>query len=135
MSSNSTEIFGWRRLWAPVKLDQGQVRQPATTGEDRDERAGQPLDNLSHYLCLILLGPPGSGKTTEISAAYREATNQGDPSYFLSLVHSDDDDESCGGGSPLRITPVPCGEDDERTHDCLIEYLYAADITRHLPLA
>src|ERR1700730_7585752 len=104
--SSTDHLFPWRRLWSPLKAGQLQEQPAPNTGSKID--AAKTFDELSHYRCLILLGPPGSRKTTEISAALDQATSRGDPAYFLTLRNvTSRDDLVSELGSFLRSTSAP----------------------------
>ncbi|QGJ68579.1 Hypothetical protein PBC10988_2400 [Planctomycetales bacterium 10988] len=66
----SKTMYDWTRFWHPIGepprfYDSGSLIEPES---DRGRYEGQhlkPLSEYSHCPCLILLGEPGSGKTTE----------------------------------------------------------------------
>lgn len=66
--------IGWTRLW--TRFD----RQ----GSDRDTGPGE-LHDYDAAGCLFLIGPPGSGKSTEIERAYRALAPSRGTSTFVRL--------------------------------------------------
>lgn len=58
--------FGLHRVWSPV--GDREETNPAKALELRE------FDQIG---CLVLVGPPGAGKTTELEAAFQEAQAAG----------------------------------------------------------
>src|SRR5580704_5888419 len=86
MSESSTRI-AWRRLWAPVVAPRATADQATISEVEPASRTGQSetIASLDRLACLILLGPPGSGKTTELETAYQQASDAGQRTTFIRL--------------------------------------------------
>ncbi|MCA8918320.1 MAG: hypothetical protein KDB32_04525, partial [Planctomycetes bacterium] len=94
----------WTRLWCPregtVHIDEQGFLVKASIGEeDFYSPDAKPLPDHLAAPCLILLGPPGMGKTTEIETAYASDTG---PRLSINLgdVTSDSDLHAKLSGNP-----------------------------------
>src|SRR5579871_1955618 len=63
--------YPWRRFWFPtdeeIQLDGGYLIDPENEYGKYYNQRGKPLESFSQIKCLVLLGEPGIGKSTEIS--------------------------------------------------------------------
>lgn len=82
--------FPWRRLWftanAGASRTYGYLPDNAVTrAVDGIVEQGVILDDLRDVQCLVLLGSPGLGKTSEMHQAARQAAARGESYSFVSL--------------------------------------------------
>ena len=73
-----SKLYPWKRFWCPrdgtIPLsDGGFLYDPEDTYAQYVQKGVVSFDAIQHYPCLVLLGEPGIGKTTAITAEY-EAT-------------------------------------------------------------
>src|SRR5262245_1283521 len=76
-------IVDWERLWFPAgtSLPNGFLpEEPSLYG-----LMGRPLRELETLSCLVLLGIPGMGKTTEMQIAKGRALSRGERWHFVNL--------------------------------------------------
>jgi hypothetical protein len=78
------DLIAWDRYWFPAGtvLPDGYVLQPEQNPADS---LGVRLAQLNDIPCLILLGVPGMGKTSEMRRASESALERGEQSAFVSL--------------------------------------------------
>jgi hypothetical protein len=81
--TTAPDLLPWTRLWSPINVRQPLEQRAEDTEPEGD--AGSALNELSRFHCLVLLGPPGSGKTMELSAALFEARANDHPAHLLAL--------------------------------------------------
>jgi glycosyltransferase involved in cell wall biosynthesis len=86
--TNDLEL-DWERLWFPghehPPLVQGYLPEKSTAFDLDPSEKGLPLTQLQESPCLILLGIPGMGKTTEMQRAATAARDRGDSVTFISM--------------------------------------------------
>jgi glycosyltransferase involved in cell wall biosynthesis len=70
-------IYDWIRHWEPLS--------PETSGEQVADTQLVTTADLPELPCIVLLGPPGSGKTTELAAAQNNAIKRGHRTQVISL--------------------------------------------------
>lgn len=82
--------FHWDRIWFPagsqVSLVDGYLPDPEEWMDQTPETQGVGLEGLADVPCLILLGVPGMGKTSEMKAAAALAVQHGELVDFVSLA-------------------------------------------------
>ncbi len=98
--SMETHTYSWTRFWQPrgddVKWDiQGFLTDPVSEyGETLNPHA-KPLGHFENYSCLILLGEPGMGKSTELSSHRDKVSeSEGNADYVLRFELSTFGDQS-----------------------------------------
>lgn len=76
--------YPWKRFWCPptgviALTAEGYLADPEgpTFLGRSDNPAARPFDALAEVPCLVLLGEPGLGKTTELEAQVAHAANDG----------------------------------------------------------
>ena len=78
----------WDRFWFPFGAnfpnDSGFLSDPTRLDHEAG-RAGFRLADLDDIPCLILLGPPGIGKTAELNKAAQAARKRGELVDLVSL--------------------------------------------------
>ena len=72
--SQITSNLDWKRVWRRTEGATGGIQAEA-----------QVLRDYTSVGCLILLGPPGVGKSTELRAAYQETVASKQAGVFISL--------------------------------------------------
>lgn len=77
------ELIEWKRLWflAGTALPNGYLPEDPSSYN----LLGQPLSELEASPCLVLLGLPGMGKTTEMALAIRRAQERGEKVHLVDL--------------------------------------------------
>lgn len=80
----------WQRLWLRVNPDSSRPRQ---LGLSYEEPTSVPLSSLSKVPCLVLLGSPGLGKSSEVQLAAREALSKGEAAEIITLGRLSSADE------------------------------------------
>lgn len=91
-----TNSFNWKRIWYPA-----DARAPLTDGylsdakswRDPETPSGISLSSLRNVPCVVLLGTPGMGKTTEVRRAAAEAETRGQAVTVVSLSSISTPDE------------------------------------------
>jgi hypothetical protein len=79
-----SDPVSWDRYWFPAGMlpPDGYLSRPEHGSIDR---SGLRLTQLDNVPCLILLGVPGMGKTSEMKRASEQAVARGEQSIFVSL--------------------------------------------------
>lgn len=80
----------WQRLWSRIDPPSSRLTRSAVPS---DERTSVPLASLSEIPCLVLLGLPGLGKSSEIQLAAREAISRGEAAEIIALGRLSSADE------------------------------------------
>jgi hypothetical protein len=80
MSSKPDHL--WQRLW--LRRDTN-IQKRSQIGPDTDGFDAVPLSSLRDIPCLILLGSPGLGKSSELQLSAREAISYGETSDLIPL--------------------------------------------------
>lgn len=71
------KLYNWKRYWSPfgenLNIDQmGYLYDPASEMGKYINSNMVFLDTLNEIPCLILLGPPSSGKSKDVEKYYNE---------------------------------------------------------------
>jgi len=107
--------FFWNRFWFPtgsqVSLIDGYLPDPESWTGPHLDATGVTLTALADIPCLVLLGVPGMGKTSEMEAAADAARQAGELVDFISLARLTGPTELhsrlVGSESPDRMPPQP----------------------------
>lgn len=102
--ANNHSLIAWVRYWctreAKVYIDEhGFLVKSDNADKDYDNPHAKPLADFLATPCLVLLGPPGMGKTTEVKAAH-DADTGSKLLVNLGDVTSDSDLRARLSGSP-----------------------------------
>lgn len=91
-----TISFNWKRIWYPADakapLIDGYLSE-AKSWRDPETPSGISLSSLRNVPCVVLLGTPGMGKTTEVRRAAAEAETGGQAVTVVSLSSISTPDE------------------------------------------
>jgi glycosyltransferase involved in cell wall biosynthesis len=78
-------ILNWERLWFPAHVQASLIDGYLSESTVPSPNAGTPLDTLREMPCLVLLGVPGMGKTSEMQRQVNAAEMRGELVDFVSL--------------------------------------------------